>query len=110
MDKVIGYKCSKCGQEFGLDEVTYLCPADGGVLDVVLDYEGIKKAAKADIPTWTAADLPVEPKKIGFDGSPTWVMRVFTPEQRGGGEMLEGEIPEMVSQLVDKLLEAKVLK
>ena len=71
---------------------------------------GIKKAAKADIPTWTAADLPVEPKKIGFDGSPTWVMRVFTPEQRGGGEILQGEIPEVVSQLVDKLLDAKVLK
>jgi electron transfer flavoprotein beta subunit len=71
---------------------------------------GIKKAAKAEIPTWTAADLPVEPSKIGFDGSPTWVMRVFTPEQRGGGEILKGEIPDVVSQLVDKLLGTKVLK
>ncbi len=71
---------------------------------------GIKRAAKAEIPTWTAADLEVDSKKTGFDGSPTWVMRVFTPEQRGGGEILEGEIPEVVSQLVDKLLEAKVLK
>jgi len=71
---------------------------------------GIKKAAKAEIPTWTAADLPVKPSKIGFDGSPTWVMRVFTPEQRGGGEILEGEIPDVVSQLVDKLLGTKVLK
>jgi electron transfer flavoprotein beta subunit len=71
---------------------------------------GIKKAARAEIPTWTVADLPVDPDKVGFDGSPTWVMRVFTPEQRGGGEILQGEIPEVVSQLVDKLLEAKVLK
>jgi electron transfer flavoprotein beta subunit len=71
---------------------------------------GIKKAAKSEIPTWTAADLTTEPNKVGFDGSPTWVMRVFTPEQRGGGEILQGEIPEVVSQLVDKLLEAKVLK
>lgn len=71
---------------------------------------GIKKAAKAEIPIWTAGDLGVDPKKVGFDGSPTWVMRVFTPEQRGGGEILEGEIPEVVSQLVDRLLEAKVLK
>ena len=71
---------------------------------------GIKKAARAEIPNWTAADISVDPKKIGFDGSPTWVMRVFTPEQRGGGEILQGEIPEVVSQLVDKLLEAKVIK
>lgn len=71
---------------------------------------GIKKAAKAEIPTWTAADMSVDQKRIGFDGSPTWVMRVFTPEQRGGGEILQGEIPEVVSQLVDKLLEAKVIK
>ncbi len=71
---------------------------------------GIKRAAKTEIPTWRATDLDADPKKVGFDGSPTWVMRVFTPEQRGGGEILQGEIPEMVSLLVDKLLEAKVIK
>jgi electron transfer flavoprotein beta subunit len=71
---------------------------------------GIKKAARAEIPTWTAADISIDPAKVGLNGSPTWVSRVFTPDQRGGGEILQGEIPEMVSQLVDKLLEAKVLK
>lgn len=71
---------------------------------------GIKKAGKAEIPTWTAADLNVDPKKVGFDGSPTLVARVFTPQQRGEGEILEGEIPEVVTQLIDKLLEAKVIK
>jgi len=71
---------------------------------------GIKKAAKAEIPTWTATDVAVDAKKAGLDGSPTWVMRVFTPEQRGGGEILQGEIPDVVSQLIDKLLEAKVIK
>lgn len=71
---------------------------------------GIKKAARAEVPTWTALDLSVDPDRIGFDGSPTWVMRVFTPEQRGGGEILQGEIPQVVSQLVDKLLEAKVIQ
>lgn len=70
---------------------------------------GIKKAARAEIPTWTAADLNVEPDSVGLEGSPTYVMRVFTPEQRGGGEILQGEIPEVVSQLIDKLLEAKVI-
>lgn len=71
---------------------------------------GIKKAAKAEIPTWTTTDLPVDPERLGLKGSPTWVTRVFTPEQRAGGEILQGEIPEVVSQLADRLLDAKVLK
>ena len=71
---------------------------------------GIKKAAKAEIPTWTAADLAIDPEKVGLTGSATWVNRIFTPEQRKGGEILEGEIPEVVSQLVSRLLDAKVLK
>jgi threonine synthase len=46
MNKVIGYKCSRCGEEYNLDEVTYLCPADKGVLDIVLDFDGIAKATR----------------------------------------------------------------
>ena len=46
MNKVIGYKCSRCGEEYNLDEVTYLCPADKGVLDVVLDFDGIAQATR----------------------------------------------------------------
>jgi electron transfer flavoprotein alpha/beta subunit len=40
----------------------------------------------------------------------TVVTGVFRPEQRRGGEILEGEIPDIASELVDKLLEAKVIK
>jgi threonine synthase len=43
MEKVLGYQCSLCGKQYGLDEVTYVCPADGGNLNVVYDYEGIRK-------------------------------------------------------------------
>ena len=45
MSKFFGYKCSRCGQEYKPDEVTYLCPKDGGVLDVVLDFDNIKKTS-----------------------------------------------------------------
>jgi threonine synthase len=41
--KFVGFRCSKCGKEYGPEEVTYVCPADDGVLDVLLDYKGIKK-------------------------------------------------------------------
>ncbi|MEN6410237.1 MAG: threonine synthase [Anaerolineaceae bacterium] len=43
MEKVLGYQCSLCGKQYGLNEVTYVCPADGGNLNVVYDYEGIRK-------------------------------------------------------------------
>ncbi|MCD4672107.1 MAG: threonine synthase [Anaerolineaceae bacterium] len=41
--KFVGYQCSLCGKQYGPEEVTYVCPDDGGNLNVVLDYEGIKK-------------------------------------------------------------------
>jgi len=45
LTKFLGYKCSVCGQEYKPDEVTYVCPKDGGVLDVILDFDAIKKTA-----------------------------------------------------------------
>src|SRR3990172_9442846 len=38
-----GYKCSLCGTEYVQGQVTYTCPNDGGNLDVVLEYDVIKK-------------------------------------------------------------------
>ena len=41
--KFIGYRCSVCAAEYAPAEVTYTCPKDGGNLDVLLDYESLKK-------------------------------------------------------------------
>ena len=71
---------------------------------------GIKKAAKAEISTLTASDVAVDKSKCGLEGSPTEVVRVFTPEPRGGGEVLEGELNETIPLLTEKLMEAKVIK
>ncbi len=50
MNKVLGYQCSICGKSYALDEVEYVCPADGGNLDVVLDYDAIAASVSvADI-------------------------------------------------------------
>jgi threonine synthase len=43
MDKFIGYRCSLCNTEYLPDQATYTCPKDGGNLDVVLDYDAIRK-------------------------------------------------------------------
>jgi len=43
MEKFTGYTCSVCGHSYAADEVTYTCPKDGGNLDVMLDYDAIRK-------------------------------------------------------------------
>ena len=42
-------------------------------------------AGRAQIPTLTADDLPVDRESIGLKGSPTKVMKSFTPPQKQGG-------------------------
>jgi threonine synthase len=41
--KFIGYRCSLCQQEYTPEQVQYICPKDGGNLDVVLDLDTISK-------------------------------------------------------------------
>lgn len=43
MQYFAGYRCSLCNKEYLPDQVTYTCPADGGNLDVVLDYDEIRQ-------------------------------------------------------------------
>jgi threonine synthase len=58
MKKFVGYRCSLCGKEYGPDEVQYTCPADGGNLDVVLDYAAIRASdARAQILASTEPSL-----------------------------------------------------
>jgi len=71
---------------------------------------GIKKAAKATIPTWTAKEIGVDENRVGLKGSPTWVWKIFSPDSRGGGEILKGEVTETVPLLVNKLMDSKFVK
>ena len=40
---------------------------------------GKQKAKTAEIPTWGAGELDVEPEKAGLNGSPTRVVKIFRP-------------------------------
>ncbi|MBN8658269.1 MAG: threonine synthase [Anaerolineae bacterium] len=58
MKNFTGYKCSICGAEYLPGQVTYTCPKDGGNLDVVLDYDSIrKKFQPEDITSRTETSL-----------------------------------------------------
>jgi electron transfer flavoprotein alpha/beta subunit len=71
--------------------------------------KGKMKARKAAITVWTAEDIELDPKETGLDASPTMVNRIFTPERRGGGRVLEGETPDMVDELVGELEKANLI-
>ena len=52
----------------------------------------------------------MDENRIGLKGSPTWVSKIFSPEARGGGEVLKGELTEVVPLLVEKLMDSKFIK
>ena len=67
---------------------------------------GKMKAKKAEITTWTSSDLDADPEKLGLKGSPTQVVKVFTPKRTGEHVMITGEVPEQIAEeLVSKVLD-----
>jgi electron transfer flavoprotein beta subunit len=71
--------------------------------------KGMMRAKKAEITIWTAQDLNADPANIGLTGSPTQVVKIFSPPQRPGGEMILGEINEQTEKLVTRIRELKIV-
>ena len=69
----------------------------------VASLKGKMKAKKAEIRMLTASDIGADPQCIGLAGSPTKVVRVFSPEPRGDRQLFSGSIEEQVDQLVECL-------
>ncbi|OGW94782.1 MAG: electron transfer flavoprotein subunit beta [Omnitrophica bacterium RIFCSPLOWO2_02_FULL_45_16] len=65
--------------------------------------KGMMRARSAQIIQWTAADINADPKNIGLDGSPTRVVKIFTPPPRKGGEILRGDAAEVSNKLTELL-------
>jgi electron transfer flavoprotein alpha/beta subunit len=71
--------------------------------------KGQMRAKKAEIPVWTAEAIMAEPENIGLKGSPTQVVRIFTPPPRGNSEIMEGTPEEIAVKLFNKLKEQKII-
>jgi electron transfer flavoprotein beta subunit len=65
--------------------------------------KGKMAARKAEIVKWTASDIEAEETCLGLKGSPTKVVRIFSPQPRSGGEMLQGEPHEVAAALAEKI-------
>ncbi len=83
MDHVLGLRCTICGAEYAVDDVSYVCPkhGDDGILDVLYDYAAIKENCSpmqlahtpTDMGIWrykpllpVAPDSPVPPLRVGW--------------------------------------------
>jgi len=65
--------------------------------------KGKMRAKKIEIIKWNADDIDCDCDEIGLDGSPTRVIKIFSPPPRKGGEMLKGEPHEICDKLADLL-------
>ena len=65
--------------------------------------KGKMRAKSAEIKKWEAKDLDVDPGLIGLDGSPTKVVKIFTPPPRKGGQIFQGDAKEVSGKLVGLL-------
>lgn len=95
--------------EDGYDRVEVELPA---VVTVVKDLNTPRvptlrsrlASRKAEVVTWTAADIGAEPARIGLDGSPTRVVKINPPPARNKATMLITGTPEACAgQLVHEL-------
>jgi electron transfer flavoprotein beta subunit len=69
-----------------------------------------KMRAKSYQPAvWKAADVGADEKNIGLNGSPTNVVKIFTPPVKTGGIVLTGDVNEAVATVVNGLKERQLI-
>ena len=66
------------------------------------------QARKKEIKIWSKDDLEVDTDRLGLNGSPTWVTKIFTPPQSNKGKLFSGEKREAVAALIKELRQAGI--
>lgn len=72
----------------------------------------MRRASKLVIPTWTAAELPgADLSKLGLKGSPTQVIKIFSPPKRKGVlDLIKTDsVEQSAAILADKIIAEKIL-
>jgi electron transfer flavoprotein beta subunit len=65
--------------------------------------KGMMRAKQTKIITWNASDIQAEPCSIGLNGSPTQVVKIFTPPPRKSGQIFQGDTQEVVEKIAELL-------
>ncbi|MFH1768644.1 MAG: electron transfer flavoprotein subunit beta/FixA family protein [Candidatus Omnitrophota bacterium] len=67
--------------------------------------KGKLRARKQAVPLWTHKDLGLEEEAVGLAGSPTQVVKIFTPPPREKGVILHGESEEVIDEIFSRIKE-----
>jgi electron transfer flavoprotein beta subunit len=71
--------------------------------------KGKMKAKKAEVNVFSREDLEVQDPHLGLDGSPTRVVKIFSPDLSRSGVKWQDEPAEMADKLVKGLKEQKII-
>lgn len=119
--------CENVGIANGKAEISKF--VDGGTLDmqaelpalitmtIPADYQGIYPsfldvfdAQDRPVETWTAADVGADPQKLGLEGSPTRVDKIYAPERKVQGEIFSGSANELAEKVLNFLKQGRFIK
>lgn len=70
---------------------------------------GVLRGAEAEVQICSAAQLGVDPARVGLAGSVTKVVRTMRPDHRVKSEVLEGSVPKQTRALLERLREKKLV-
>jgi len=65
--------------------------------------KGMMRAKSAKMTLWSQKELNLDAQEVGLCGSPTQVVKIFTPPPRVGGQILKGDTQEVVEKLAGLL-------
>lgn len=68
---------------------------------------GVKAGMEADICIYTAADLGADPDRCGLSGSPTQVVRTFTPQRSAEAVEITGATGDKAAKILEMLREVQ---
>lgn len=96
--------------EGGYERVELALPAVLTVVKEVSDprlptLAGKLRAKEVDVPVWSAAEMGVDPEKVGLAGSPTRVVKIFRPKVLRECEMLFARDADGIARAVDRVME-----
>jgi electron transfer flavoprotein beta subunit len=63
-----------------------------------------------EVVTWTSQDLNLNPMRIGFNGSPTWVKKTFIPSHSRDGLVIEKQAQDSAKDILDFILEKALFR
>ncbi len=71
--------------------------------------ENVVKAMYKNVDILKASDLVLDEKRISLSGSPTQVVKIFSPEREKSGYILEGSVDEQVEALFAELIKREII-